>query len=147
LLERPAVNPEHAVQVVALVGFTEAVERVLGETPAANGAVALAAGEIVKALAARLREQGALRGLRVRIEEPEIERGRRRLTDLDLVRASGAAGAKGVEEADLRYSHGLGGTLVDPLYAPLALAPFLEGGDLASRVARLLERSVVSHRD
>jgi transcriptional regulator NrdR family protein len=141
--DRAAVDAAAAMHVVALVGFLDAIERVLGEPPAANAAVAAAAGDLARALAAHLREQGARRGLKVRLEEPEIERGRRRLTDLDLVRAGGAAGGDGGDEddADLRYSHGLGGALVDALYAPVGFAPFLEGGDLARRIARLLERS------
>jgi len=141
--ERATVDADLAVQVVGLVGFSEAIERVLGEPSSANLAVAAAAGELLRALAARLREQGARRGLKVRLEEPELERGRRRLTDLDLVRTGGAAAGGASprgEEADLRYSHGLGGALVDALYAPIGVAPFLEGGDLSSRTARLLNR-------
>lgn len=140
--DRAAVEPARATQTLALVGFDEALTFITGDPPAANESVARLASELCRDLAQHVRQEGARRSLRMRLEEPELERGSRRLADIDLTRFPQSADMLRLcsppsSPGDLRYTVGFGATLVDPLYRPLGLAPYLEGIDLVARPAEL----------
>ena len=80
----PVVGVERVEHVIGLIGLTEAYTHLLGESPVQNPAVAELARRLVVELATYACAQGALQGLRVRVEEPWLELGAERLAGLDL---------------------------------------------------------------
>jgi len=102
-----AVPLEHAVCVLGLVGLEEACTLLLGESPQANPAVREFAATVVATLAREVEPAAARRGLRVRLEEPDVELGARRLAELDAGAAPFEPPLDGDPEPPATYSTGL----------------------------------------